>query len=195
MISNFSRLTAFNVADPVRPWGRIRDFLLEFPACRARYFSVDAHVGVGMKEIWAPLESLARVDPQHMAVTVLAEIDKEMVRHLSRLEAPQKDQDELRLHRLYHTAPAWAGRRRAQGGNLRKRSRLLRGSQLIGFDALSKNGSRGKVSDLLFEEMDFSLQKLRLEYDSDGRNLFLDFDMGGFCQLLPEARAVYLSLD
>src|SRR5690348_16356038 len=103
MISNLSKMTAFNVTDPVRPWGKIHDFLLEFPAAKARYFSVDAHVGVGVKEIWAPLECVGRVDPEHMSVTVTAEIDHDMVKHLSRLETPEKDQDELRLHRLYRT--------------------------------------------------------------------------------------------
>lgn len=59
MTSNLSKLTAYDVEDPQRPWGKIRDFLVEFPAGRVRYFSVDAHVGFGVKEIWAPLESIS----------------------------------------------------------------------------------------------------------------------------------------
>jgi hypothetical protein len=194
MISNLSRMTTYHVEDRVRPWGRIHDFLLEFPGCKARYFSVDASVGFGVKEIWAPMESVGRVDPQHMALQVGTEIDKEMVWHLSRLETPAKDTDELRLHRLYRTRPDWAALGRKKGGKLRRNSRLVRGSDVIGFEVLSSNGGRGLVRDLLFDDLDLSLQKLRVEFETDGRSVILDMDVCNQCVLKPEAHAVYLEL-
>ena len=194
MISSMARLTAFEVADPVREWGKIRDFLVEFPSGKARYFSVDAHVGVGVKEIWAPLESVCSVDAAHMAVSVQAEIDQQMVRHLSRLETPEKDQDELRLHRLYHSSPAWAEIRRKKGGSLRKTSRLVRGSSLIGFEAVTRNGNRGKVKDLLFDEEKLQLELLRLQFD-DAMGACIDLESCGNCQLYTESHAIYVNVD
>ncbi len=195
MISTMSKLTAYQVADPVRHWGKIHDFLIEFPAGRSRYFSVDAHVGVGVKEIWAPIESVGRVDPEHMAVTMSAEIDKEMVRHLSRLEAPEKDKDELLLHRLYHTKPDWVEIKRQKGGPLRKNSRLVRGSAIIGFDALTSNGSRGRVHELLFDDKDLALKVLRLTFDDIGHGIYFDVDSGSHCKVVPEAHSLYFEAD
>lgn len=195
MLSTMSRLTAYDVADPVRAWGKIHDFLVEFPSGRNRYFSVDAHVGVGVKEIWAPLETVARVDPEHMTLKVSAAIDGPMIKHLSRLEIPEKDSDELKLHRLYHTSPDWVEIRRSKGGPLRKQSRLVRGSDLIGYDATTRNGNRGKVKDLLFDDKNLSLLMLRLQFDEGLRSVMVDIDAGSDCRIFSEAHAIYLNVD
>jgi hypothetical protein len=195
MISNMSRLTAYNVGDLQRPWGKIHDFLVEFPSGKSRYFSVDAHVGVGVKEIWAPMETLARVDPEHMAVTVQAKIDSAMIRHLSRLETPERDTDELKLHRLYRTAPDWLPIRREKGGPLRKQSRLIRGGDLIGFEINTRNGNHGRVCDLLFDDKSLGLMMLRLQFDGLPHGVMVDIDSHEQCRLYPEAHALYINVD
>lgn len=195
MISTMAKLTAYEVADPVRHWGKIHDFLVEFPAGKSRYFSVDAHVGVGVKEIWAPIESVGKVDPAHMAITMGIEIDKAMIRHLSRLEAPEKDKDEIRLHRLFHSTPDWVEIRRKKGGSLRKSSRLVRGSSLIGYDAMTSNGNRGRVFELLFDEQSLALRVLRLTIDSVGNGIYFDIDSASHCRVVPEAHSLYFDTE
>jgi hypothetical protein len=195
MISTMAKLTAFDVADPIRPWGKIHDFLVEFPTGRCRYFSVDAHVGVGVKEIWAPLETVARVDAEHMAVMVQTEIDREMVRHLSKLETPSKDEDEIILHRLYHTHPSWVAIRHKDSAFLRKHSRLIRGSDLIGFEVMTQAGVRGRVRDLLFDDQSLDLRMLRLQFDSTGHAVYLDLDAAQNCRVFPEAHAVTVTVN
>jgi hypothetical protein len=190
-----SKFSAYDVADAARPWGKIRDFLVELPAGRSRYFSVEAHVGVGMKEIWAPIETLARVDPEHMAVTVQVEMDKKMVNHLSRLEAPRKDRDELRLHRLYNTSPDWVPLRRALGGKLRLRSRLMRGSELIGLEVVTRGGRMGRLLDLFFDDKNLALQALRFELSKDGMDEIMDVEAGSKCRLIQGAHALYLDVN
>ena len=194
MISNMSNLTSYEVADPVRPWGKIHDFLVEFPTGKSRYFSVDAHVGYGVKEIWAPMETVARVDPEHRVVTVQVEIDKEMVKHLARLETPGRDSDELKLHRLYHTTPDWVAVRRQNGGSLRKQSRLVRGSDLIGYEAMTQNGSRGRVKDLLFDDINLSLKMVRLQWGDSGMGATVDLDAAQNCRLATQAHALYIEV-
>jgi hypothetical protein len=183
------------VADIRRPWGKIHDFLLEFPSCRASYFSIDAAVGFGVKEIWAPVEAIAWVDADEMYVALQAELDEGMLEHLSRLKAPETDSDELKLHRLYGTEPHWVPSHRKNGGSLRKKARFVRGSKLIGYKAMTRQGGNGVIRDLLFDEMGLNLEKFRLEFTNRESTVLLDFDTGDDCQLLPQANALVISID
>jgi hypothetical protein len=191
MICTMSRLTAFDVADYIRPWGKIHDFLLEFPAFRARYISVDAHVGFGVKEIWAPIESVARIDAQKMAVTIRAQIDSELAEHLSRLETPRRDSDELRLHRLYHTVPDWVEPLREKGAHLRKHSRLLRGSELLGLEAISRDGMRGIVDNLFFDDEGLNLKMIEIALNGPRKGQMADIFVDDDCVISHKSNTLY----
>jgi hypothetical protein len=178
MTQSFQALTTFDVEDETRPWGKVRDILMEYPSCRNRYLGVGAHVGFGVKEIWAPIEMVQRTDAEGKKLTLHSSIDKDLVRHLERLEAPKSDKEELRLHNLYHSRPNWTQSHYDTNGKkkkfkLRNNSRMVRLSSLLHWDIMTRDGSKGKVSDLLVDLED--LQTLGFEFTNCAGGETCDF--------------------
>ena len=195
MNCSLSTLTAFNVADQLGHWGKLRDLLIDLPSLRCRYLSVDASEGLHEPELWAPVEALARVDPLHGSLEIRSSLDKASAKRIAMLSAPSGDLDELRLHRLYRTRPAWSPALQAKAPAVRRgRSRLFRCSSLVGFDVLTHAGERGRVSDLYFDDKDLSLSAFSLELDWDQGPLHWQFWEGRPCKLFPDGHGIYLDL-
>jgi hypothetical protein len=200
MMQSFQGVTVFEVEGRCRDWGAARDILMEYPSCQNRYLAVAAAVNGGTRVIWAPLESILKMDLRNKKIFIDSEIDEDLAGHLDRLEAPQNDVDELKLQRLYHRRPQWAQKHVAKDGTknkytLRQNSRMVRLSSLLDWTTVLRDGGQGKVVDMLLNPLNLQTVGFELEMAPDKARVYFRIDEGCPYELDQKQHVLYLDKD